>query len=102
MKMFPVLWGYRVKDAIAEMQAAGSVYFPVCIPWDMLTPHAAQAQTNHSQTLARLAERGGLSVSEAIAVLQDRRHRSMPLVESNETLCRLIARWIKEQEAGAG
>lgn len=42
------------------------------IPWRMLDPHAAQAQTNHTQTLERLAERGGLAPAEALAILDDR------------------------------
>lgn len=44
------------------------------IPWDMLTPHEAQAERNHGgQTLKRLAERGGLSWAEALAVLTDKK-----------------------------
>ena len=40
------------------------------IPWDVIAPFDKQCQRNHGgQTLERLAERGGLGVSEAIAVL---------------------------------
>ena len=42
------------------------------IPWDVIEPHEEQALKNHGQTLKRLAERGGLSVCEAVAVLEDR------------------------------
>ena len=43
------------------------------IPWAMIAPHEMQAIQNHGgQTLARLAERGGLSPCEALAVLDDR------------------------------
>lgn len=52
------------------------VLFPIlqdeqirAIPWEVLAPHERQAQRNHSQTLRRLAERGGLSPAEAVAVL---------------------------------
>ena len=41
----------------------------------MIAPHEAQAMKNHSQTLTRLAERGGLSPSEAIFVLSDEQWR---------------------------
>lgn len=41
------------------------------LPWDMLAPHAKQAEKNHSQTLERLAERGGLSYKEAYCVIND-------------------------------
>lgn len=43
------------------------------IPWDTLTPHEAQAQTNHGQSLARLAHRGGLGIEEAYCILKDMR-----------------------------
>lgn len=54
--MFPILGDDQIK----------------AIPWDVLAPHEAQAQKNHGQTLRRLAERGGLSPAEAVAVLDGR------------------------------
>jgi hypothetical protein len=41
------------------------------IPWASILPHEAQAQRNHSQTLRRLAERGGLSIHEAYHIIKD-------------------------------
>jgi hypothetical protein len=35
----------------------------------MLAPHEEQARRNHSQTLQRLAERGGLGPNEMLAVM---------------------------------
>lgn len=40
------------------------------IPWAMIAPHEAQAIRNHSQSLERLAQRGGLDVFEAVWVLE--------------------------------
>lgn len=40
------------------------------VPWEVMAPHEAMAQKNHSQTLARLAQRGGLSPSEAWCVVK--------------------------------
>lgn len=54
-KMFPIL-----NDPVIR-----------AIPWDALTPHEAQAQTNHGQSLARLAQRGGLSIEEAYCILKN-------------------------------
>lgn len=46
---------------------------PQFVPWEFMRPHDKQAQFNHGgQTLARLAERGGLTVKEALAILQGR------------------------------
>lgn len=41
------------------------------VRWELLAPHEAQAVKNHGQSLARLAERGGLSPAEAYCVLHD-------------------------------
>lgn len=48
---------------------------PRSVPWSVLAAHEAQAKDNHDQTLARLAERGGLSPQEAWCVAHDRRWR---------------------------
>lgn len=48
---------------------------PLAIPAALLD--ARQAMENHGQTLDRLAERGGLSLSEAAAIAERRRWRSM-------------------------
>lgn len=44
------------------------------IPLDIIKPHENQAILNHSQTLERLAERGGLGWIEALCVLEDREY----------------------------
>ena len=66
------------------------------IPLAMIAPHEAQAWVNHGQTLARLAERGGLSACEAVAVLEDRAWRSMtPMTQkaAEARLDELVAEW---------
>ena len=42
------------------------------IPWEMIKSHEKQARANHGQSLKKLAERGGLCVTEAVAILNDR------------------------------
>ena len=44
------------------------------IPLDAIKPHEKQAIRNHTQTLKRLAERGGLGWIEALCVLEDREY----------------------------
>jgi hypothetical protein len=50
--------------------------FPVmggpAVPWVVIAPHERQAQRNHGQSIQRLADRGGLSPCELLAVLEDR------------------------------
>ena len=48
---------------------------PRSIPWSVIAPFEDQAKRNHSQTLRRLAERGGLDPFEALAVLTGRTWR---------------------------
>lgn len=56
----------------------------VSIPWGCIAPHARQADLNHYQTLERLAERGGLSWHEALAVLTDRKWEAVKSVPQEE------------------
>lgn len=49
----------------------------VYIPYNIIAPHEAQAMRNHSQTLQRLAERGGLGWMEILAVLNDKTWKEM-------------------------
>ena len=64
------------------------------IPWAMIAPHEAQALENHcGQSLERLAQRGGLEASEAIAVLEDRPWTQMDVDESTGKLAGMLAAW---------
>jgi hypothetical protein len=45
-----------------------------------------QAVKNHSQTLNRLAERGGVSPDEAVALMEERRWESMSRAEALKRL----------------
>ncbi len=62
------------------------------IPWEMLAPHERQALDNHDQSLATLASRGGLSPSEAIFVLDDKRWRAVHDIPEVAALADLKAR----------
>lgn len=43
---------------------------PRSVPWSLLAPHERQAKDNHGgQTLVRLAERGGLGITEMVCVI---------------------------------
>lgn len=78
-------YGSDVKDALKAI--SGPIY--TRLPMAMFAPHERQAQRNHSQTLARLQERGGLSACEAVAVLEDREYRSMTLQAAYTRLAEL-------------
>ncbi|MBP2232551.1 hypothetical protein J2847_005880 [Azospirillum agricola] len=77
--MFPILYaGRRPADV------------PKGIPWRIVSAHEKQAVANHSQTLERLAHRGGLCPTELVAVLEDRPWRRMDLevaIKQIQNLC---------------
>lgn len=41
------------------------------VPWRLVEPHRARAESNHGQSLEKLAHRGGLSWEELFAIMQD-------------------------------
>jgi hypothetical protein len=45
---------------------------PESIPWEAISAHESEARANHGQSLDALAQRGGLSPYELLAVLFDR------------------------------
>lgn len=63
------------------------------IPWEMIAPYESQAQSNHQQSLERLAERGGLDPSEALAVLESRRWHMMDPKFALASLAEAVRRW---------
>lgn len=70
-KIFKVLVGYDKKNLLN---------MPNHIPWDMLNEE--YAQLNHSQSLARLNERGGLCVTEMLANIQKQRSRDWTVTQA--------------------
>lgn len=87
MALFPIM---QPRDNIADLRRADLPCIVIGIPWAMIQPHERQAHANHSQTLKRLAERGGLSASEAMAVLEDRPWRRMEQIEAHHSLMRAL------------
>lgn len=65
--------------------------YPKAIPWTMIQNCEARAASNHGgQSLERLAERGGLSACEALAVLDDRSWKEMDVDSAVSELERRI------------
>ena len=62
------------------------------IPWAAIAPHEVQAIKNHYQTLERLAERGGLAWSEALAVLEDRPYTKMDEKQAKHKVILIVSK----------
>lgn len=62
-----------------------------CIRWSVIAGHEQQAMKNHYQTLERLAERGGLSPCEAVAIIEDRKWHRMDKKAAEDRLMELCA-----------
>lgn len=63
------------------------------IPWLMILPHEKQALENHGQSLRKLASRGGLSLTEVMAILEDRPWSDMVREEADARLKELVSEW---------
>lgn len=71
------------------------------VPWSLVEDHESQAKRNHSQSLGRLAERGGLDPVELWAVIRDVSW-SDPMVRamSVEEAKKIIDEWIQADTSG--
>lgn len=99
-RTFPVLWQSLRSDDKATLSSLG---VPRCVPWGFVEPHEKQAWTNHGQTLARLAQRGGLSPAELLAIATGRGLREMwgvTDVEAASRLMELLREYDKEAQGG--
>lgn len=82
--------GAAIEVRKIEMRSAVGRQFPIIqewperlfvpqirsIPWELIAPHEKQALENHcGQSLERLAQRGGLSAAEAVAIIEDKDFR---------------------------
>lgn len=81
-KMFPILITYEERRK--------GYNGPRQMPWAMLQPHEEWALRNHDQDLKMLASRGGLGPDEALAILDERKWKLMPLNEAGVELQRRI------------
>ncbi len=88
IETFPIMHDYKWRRL--RMQGLSIPECPETIPWQLVQPHEAQAQTNHGQSLSRLAERGGLAPSEAVAVLEDRQWQPMSPIRAMYRLIEII------------
>lgn len=96
--IFPIMVGHDPREAIKEARASGGMVLVIGLPWAMIEPHEAQAKRNHGgQTLKRLAERGGLSAGEAVAVLNDGPYQRMAKAAAQFRLSALVARWTADK-----
>ena len=69
MTSYPVLQGQTEEAHKARRER---LPYPKSVPWSIVKDHETQAQRNHSQSLGRLAERGGLSPMELWCVVYDK------------------------------
>ena len=62
---------------------------PAAVAWDVLDERRWRVLRNHGDTPEGLAERGGLSWCELVAILEDRPWRPMPARAAHERFRRL-------------
>lgn len=69
------------------------------VPFAMVLEHEGQCLKNHSQTVNRLAERGGLGWAELLAVLEDRPWSNVPFKEAKHIVSLLADAWREPENA---
>ena len=82
MRKFPVLRSYISRE---QRKCC-----PESIPWKLVESHEERVMTNHHQSLERLAERGGLAPCEILAIVEDRRWKTMDIQDAIDKLRGLI------------
>jgi|SRR3954464_4546975 hypothetical protein len=87
-KLFPIAYPLFLYDA--ERVREAGIELTQVIPWEMISLHEQQVRANHRQRPEQLAERGGLTACEALAVLEDRKGRWIPLEQAYERLNQLV------------
>jgi len=97
---FPILFqNVRMDEVFRVIRQHGSPSICVQLPYAMIEEHEYQAIKNHSQSIKRLAQRGGLSTQEALAVLEDRPWKNMGYGEANAMLLLKVERWEASRSA---
>lgn len=66
---------------------------PFTVPWELMAAHELQAQHNHGQSIGHLAARGGVSPSEAVAILENRSWHPMSEKDAVDRLRTIVARY---------
>ena len=96
MHLFPIINGLR---ELRDLRASYWSTWPTqnrAIPWAMLAAHEEQAKSNHDQSLEKLASRGGMSPSEMLAVLDDRKWKKMPELSALLELEERVISYLRE------
>lgn len=67
------------------------------IPWGLLMLHEGQAWKNHGQSLTQLAQRGGLSWAEALAIIEGKSWRDSEHDENvaEVTVRKMVSEYMK-------
>lgn len=93
---FPVLWQSLSPADEERLKEAG---VPRSVPWAFVAPHERQAQDNHGQPVVRLAQRGGLSPAELLAVVTGRQWREVGRdVDAAPELMKLLREFDSQRE----
>lgn len=93
-RLFPIMPALQDLRDLSAIRRAGCEAIVIGIPWDLIAPHERQAQSNHGQSLERLAERGGLAAVEAVNIMTGARWGTrIPAAEANTRLAEMVRLW---------
>lgn len=97
--IFPVKLEYDFRQqTVRRLREHGDLYACVGVPRAMLVGRADRFLRNHGATLNELAQRGGISIDECIAVLEDRRWAHIDEAEAHSSMRQKILAWEAAEE----
>lgn len=80
----------QFRKTLQSLNKSGCLFAVIGVPWDLMLQHEDQCQRNHSQSVQRLHERGGLDACEAVAALEDREWRRMDDADAHKRLFEIV------------
>jgi hypothetical protein len=74
LTMMPIVYpgSYRFAEEVQRLRRVGLCAFVIAVPMEMMDGHNDRCVTNHGLSLRGLANRGGCSARDALAMLQDK------------------------------
>ena len=96
---FPILY----RGAAARIERNANPHWPVDVPWGLVAPSAARARAWYGSSLERLADHGGLTAAEILALINGddiNANAAMSLSEAVTALCEAATQWEAAQKGG--
>jgi hypothetical protein len=100
-EIFPIIYTgeHRFAAEVPRLRSLGLYAFLIGVPLAMLEPHGDRVRLNHgNRTLRSLAQAGGLSAGDVVAILLNRSRHNIPNSHDQPYQHRVLLEMIQEWE----